>query len=248
MTDEVIKETPEVEENSTHEAPAEETVETTEAPAEAEETVGDIVDEATPTQEPEKIELSKFIELKRQNKELVKEIKKAQDSGQSKAEVSADIKSLASEYDVDPAFLEKLSKSVKAEAKAEFDEVVAKTIKPIEEKQRKEQIDNKFKKVFDKTLDKMPEYSEVVNPEVIKALAMSPDNAKKTMTQLIEEAYGNSVGGAKHTAETNSRPTGGKEPGEVDIARARKDPEYFKQVMADPVSKAKYNEELHKRI
>ena len=50
----------------------------------------------------------------------------------------------------------------------------------------------------------------------------------------------------KRTIET-TQPGGGNDPEPLNIQRAEKDIEYFKQVMADPKKKAQYNEAMLKR-
>ena len=94
-------------------------------------------------------------------------------------------------------------------------------------------------------MERAPEFKAIANPEVIKSLAILPQNAKKTLSQILEETYGNAITG-KRTIETTS-PGGGKEPEPLDIKRAEKDIEYFKEVMADPKKKAQYNEAMLKR-
>jgi len=88
-------------------------------------------------------------------------------------------------------------------------------------------------------MERMPEYNGIANPEVIKALATNPANAKKTLSQIMEEAYGGAIQG-KPTIET-TKAGGGKQPEKVDFNRAQTDSDYFKQVMDNPKLKAEYN-------
>ena len=60
---------------------------------------------------------------------------------------------------------------------------------------------------LEKALQNAPEYRDVVNVSVIKALAFNPANANKTYRQLLEEAYGNAITGQR-TVETTT-PRGG---------------------------------------
>jgi hypothetical protein len=95
-------------------------------------------------------------------------------------------------------------------------------------------------------LENAPEYKEVVNVEVIKALAFNPANANKTYKQLIEEAYGNAVTG-RRTIETTT-PRGGAKDTKVDMRRAQSDSAYRHEVLADPELRKQYNEGLTDRV
>jgi len=209
-------------------------------------TVGDLnkgADDKKP--EPETVGLDKFLEVKKENKELreaIKNIEKRLESGSTADDVADDIKALADEFNVDPKFLGKLTKLVesKADAKAEA------RVKPMEEKDKESRIDKIFNEHFGKAMESMPEYKDVVNPEVIKTLSLNPKNANKTFSQLIEETYGNAVTG-KRTIEKTT-PGGGKEPEGIDYDKAKKDPKYFDEIMANPDLKKKYNAGLTERI
>ena len=89
-------------------------------------------------------------------------------------------------------------------------------------------------------LEEVPEYKDVVNVNVLAGLAKDPANKDKTYIQLIEEAYGNAIGG-KRTIETTT-PRGGADPEKVDMEKTRRDPEYRKRVLQDPELRKQYNE------
>ena len=114
--------------------------------------------------------------------------------------------------------------------------------KPLEEEKRKESIEKVFNTHFNLALEKVPEFKGIVNPEVIKSLSLLPQNANKTFLQLIGETYGGAVTGRRTIPQTV--PAGGKESAPLDYQRAVKDPEYFKEVMADPKLKAEYNNKM----
>ena len=82
--------------------------------------------------------------------------------------------------------------------------------------------------------------------DVLKREALNPANRNKTYPQLLEEVYGNTLGGTR-TAETTT-PRGGAEGAKVDLEKAGRDNEYLKEVLADPVLKAQYNKDLEQRI
>jgi hypothetical protein len=99
---------------------------------------------------------------------------------------------------------------------------------------------------LNKTLENSPEYKDIVNVDVIKALAFNPANANKTYKQLLDEAYGNAVTG-RRTLETTT-PRGGAKDTKLDVQRAKTDTEYRREVLKDPDLRKQYNEGLTDRV
>lgn len=233
MTDEVIT-TPEVVENKPEDA----------QPEKNEKTIGEVLNPDQPKEEKPTVGLDKFLEIKKENKEMARRLKELESkisSGSDADEISSDIKELADEFDVDPKFLSKLEKTIKSTSEKEIEN----RLKPLTEKENQERLNKIFNTHFEKTIAEMPEYAEIVNPEVIKQLSLNPSNGKKTFAQLIEETYGNALGG-KRTIETY-KPTGRNEPEPLDFDRARKDTAYFSEIMKNPKLKAEYNDALLKK-
>lgn len=169
----------------------------------------------------------------------LKALKQSIESGASQGDIDSDIDSIADKYEVDKGFLEELSSTIKAQAKKDFEQEM--TSKQLGQ-QKAEKFENAFSKAYTEALDRGPEFSAIANPDVIKQLALLPQNAKKTISQILEDTYGNALTG-KRTIET-TKPGGGKDPEPLDMKRAEKDIEYFKEVMADPKKKAQYNEHM----
>lgn len=234
---------------------AEEQVNNTEAVTEAEvkdqkeETVGEAISEKK-VEKPESVPLASFLELKKDNKELAKQLKEIQKSieaGASKKEVSTDLRALAEEHNVDVDFLTKLSDALKAQNEKDIDEKVSAKLKPLEDKEKQEKINAIFEEKFGKALEAMPEYKDIVNKEVIKSLSLNPAYQNKTWRQIIEGAYGHLITGKKTLESSTAR--GGKDDNQdVDIDRAGKDSKYFSEVMANPELKKKYNASLAERL
>lgn len=219
-----------------------------------EETVGEVLETANEPKpskdEEESVPLSKYLETKNANKALskrVKDLEKSIEDGASDKEISLDINAIAEEHDVNPKFLKDLVKAIRAEASAEAEGKIDSKLKPLHEKERAEKINAAFKAGYSKAMESMPEYEGVVKEDVIKSLSLLPQNANKTFTQLIEETFGHLIQG-KRTMDSGSSRAGKNDDGDVDTARAQKDPEYFKQVMANPVLKKKYNDALTNRL
>lgn len=201
--------------------------------------------------EQEKESVKKEVDFKdlykkerKEKRKLESDIKKLQEdieSGDSLDDIQSDIDSIADKYNVNKDFLKDLQKSLAAK----YEEQVNSTLKPIQEKEKAERFDTAFNGYFDKAIEKMPEMEGIVSRDAIKSLAQLPQNSNKTLTQLIEDTYGNSIEG-KRTIES-SKVRGTTEPTEVDFNKAKTDTEYFKQVMANPELKKKYNAELAQR-
>lgn len=183
-----------------------------------------------------------LIEYKKESKATQKELVRLQkliEDGASKEVIDTDLKALAEEYGVDPEFARKFAAAVRKEADADADEKVKKATKPLEEKERAEKREKVFEEHYEKALAEMPEYKKIVNKAVIKKLAFDPENADKTFPEIIESAFGHLVPGKKTLEPT--KPRGGKENPTVDVAKAQTDPDYFKEIMADPELKKEYN-------
>lgn len=222
-----------------------------------EQTVGDLLEtkpEAKPTpkkDDADTVPIATFLDMKKENKEMkaqLVDLQKKIEAGGSRAEITADLQEIAAEWpEVDPKFLKKFADTVRAQAKAEAKEDVEASLKPLKEKERSEKINAAFETHYAKAIEANPEFKDVANKEIIKSLSLMPANANKTFTQLIEESYGHLVPG-KRTLDVGSSRAGKNDNGDVDTARAQKDPEYFKEVMANPALKKKYNDSLISRI
>jgi hypothetical protein len=246
MTEVTDVKAPVVESKQT-EAKVEPKVEATAAP---EANVGELLQGKEAVAEPKMVPESALIEYKKENKVLLKELKKTQDmiaEGATKKEVSASLKAIAEEYKVDEGFLTKLSALIKADAEADVDERVSSKLKPIQEKENATRIDKIFSEHYDKTLEAMPEYKDIANRGVIKSLTLDPANANKTFAQILENAYGHLLPKGKRTLDA-AKAGGDKEPAAVDFRKAKSDPEYFKEIMADPARRKEYNADLQKRL
>ena len=224
--------TPAEEVNNTEEAVVETKVEN--------KTVGEVLEDKGADTVP----LKTFLDIKKEKKALEKTVSDLQAQVKAgtitKSEVKSELKDIADKYEVDHNFLSELSTIIYAKAEESFNS----KLKPLEEKEKAERINIAFEEHYNKVIEEMPEYAGVINKSAIKALSLLPENSKKTFQQIIEETYGKTVTGKK-TMET-STPRGGKETS-IDMNKMR-DPAYYKEIMANPELKKKYNENLHTRI
>ena len=243
MSTEATTPAPEVKGPETTVQTTQETTTSTETPkVESAPTVADMLGK----KQPESVPLARLNKEIQRKKELEVEVAKLREqvanNTQSEASVASDIKKLAAEHNVDADFLDKLVSTIKAETSSSMEE----KLRPLTEREDAERVDRAFTEHFNKTLEGMPEFKEIVNPIVIKQMALNPENANKTFQQLIEDAYGNVVVG-KRSLETGT-PRGGGSIDKVDFDRARNDTAYFKEVMANPTLKQQYNDSITSRV
>ena len=219
------------------------------AETQAEETIGSIIEQDS--SKDDSVPISKFLELKNENKGMKKELKdlkKSIEEGASRNEVSQSMQEIAEQHGVDADFLNDFVKAVRAEVKKETDQEIESKLKPLAEKEKAQKINEAFKSHFSKAMEAMPEFNGVVKEDVIKALSLIPANASKTFTQLIEETYGHVVAKDGKRSIDNITRSGKSESVEVDTSKAQTDPEYFKQIMANPLLKKKYNDAMSSRV
>ena len=229
-------------------APEEESTTTEPATSEAEqeETVGEMLEKE------ERVPLAAHIELKKAEKESrrlaqsqakeIEDLRRQIENGDTKKEVSSSIKELADKHGIDASFLQDFAETVRKESES----AVSEKLRPIEEKERKAKLNEVFTTKFSKSMEKFPELDGVVNKDLIFQASLHPDNQNKTLTQLIEEAYGkvNTSRPAFDVPNTKGRSNNG----EVDIERAKTDSAYFSEVMGNPEMKKKYNESMVSRL
>jgi len=237
--------TPEVEAKETEET-------TTEPQVEVKEEKVETVSEALKLEEKkdDSVPLSKFLDTKKSNKELaqkVRELEKKMEDGATKKEISSDVKSLASEHGVDEAFLTQFAEMIQNKTTSQLEDKFSEQIKPLTERSKKEQIDKLFDSKWEQLIAENPEYKDVAKKDVIKSFALQPQNVNKPFTEILNNVYGHTIKG-RQTIES-STPRGGKDDNhEIDFNKARNDVDYFREIMANPKLKAKYNENLHNRV
>lgn len=168
-----------------------------------------------------------------------KELKALRESMQyqeaTQYEQATGVDAIADKYNIDREFMNELKSTIENDLDAKY-------ASKLSAKEKAEKFDDAFNKQYNTALERGPEFQAIANPDVIKTLATLPQNKNKTVSQLLEETYGNALTG-KRTIET-TQPGGGKDPEPLDISRAEKDINYFNEVMADPKKKAQYNEQM----
>ena len=212
-------------------------------------TIEQIQEETVPEAKPkETVGLDKFLDLKKENKELKKsmeDLQKQIEEGATSKDIASSLDAISEEYpDVNKDFLKKLANTIKAQVEKDADDRIEKRVKPLEAKEKAAKLDAAFTQHFNAAMEKMPEFKSIVNAAVIKTLSLDPANRNKTFSQLIEETYGNALTG-KRTIDTTA-PGGGKDAETLDFTKARKDGDYFDHVMATPALKKEYNERMLK--
>lgn len=148
------------------------------------------------------------------------------------------VDAIADKYNIDREFMNELKSTIENDLDAKYASKES-------AKEKADKFNDAFSKQYNTALERGPEFQAIANPDVIKTLATLPQNKNKTVSQLLEETYGNALTG-KRTIET-TQPGGGKDPEPLDFAKAEKDINYFNEVMADPKKKAQYNDQMLKR-
>jgi hypothetical protein len=222
--------------------PAEETQTKQDAqPTEQKEaTVGDVLGDKkdTKSKKPDAVPFEIFESVKKDLKEIRAELAK-----KNEVVAPSDLKELADKYDVDVNFINDLSGIIEKKHSSKYEE----QLNELKGRDRQAQIDAAFKASFEKSMNSLPEYAGIVNPDIIKKLSLDPENQNKTFTQIIKETYGNAIGGRK-TLET-ARPGEGRDNDtDVDFAKAKTDAAYFSEIMADPAKKKAYNKHLAENV
>lgn len=187
--------------------------------------------------------IDKFLEMKKQ----LKELKKTIEGGASQNRINQEIEDLGKEHNVDPEFLKKLTSTIEKNVSDKFGKPAAddKDDEVVEDKKTIAPASVTFDQHFDTIIDRMPDFKDIANKAVVRSLAKDPANGNKTISQIIEETYGHLLTG-KRTIES-TKPAGGKDPGPLNYEKAMKDPKYFEEIMADPSLKREYNAEMLKR-
>lgn len=242
--DDRTPETEEVKDQSTEETTEESTEET------KEETLTSLHNNEKP-KVPEAIPYDRFKEVNDESKAkdaIIAELTEKLESSNkpaTKAEANRGLAEIAKEHNLDPDILGKVAESIKAEALASVQQEIA----PITEARKQAEADKVFETMYKSALENNPEYTDVVNKDVIKQLAFNPANKNKTFSQLLKEVYG-SVAKSGEQRKTMEQTQKGKPESidTIDFKRAQSDTEYFRKIMADPQLKATYNEHNMKEI
>ena len=212
----------------------------------------------TPEPKQEMVPLKKYMEAKSDKKELestvatlqneLSQLRQASMTGDMSVAATNDaVKDLAAKYpDVNPDFLaEIISSAGKVTAKQirdEIDKEYVPKLAAMDAERKSEQSEKRFNELFSKTIKDMPEYKGIVNKDVIKSLAFNPASGKKTMGQIIEEAYGNAIQGKK-TIEAGHA---GREPEPANINNPT--PEDWDKINSDPKSKEAWSKQAQDQL
>lgn len=207
---------------------------------EVEQTIGEMAPEKHKANMiPESVFLGEKKARKDAERELATLKKQIEVGDMTNSQVSDSVEAIAERHDIDKGFLNDLVKAIKADTEKELE---SKLNSKFEKQEKITKFEDSFNKGLNLALERGPEFKSIVNVEVLKQLAILPQNSNKTISQLIEETYSNALQG-KRTVETTN-PGGGKEPEPLDYTRAKTDSEYFKQIMSDPQKKTEYNNRM----
>lgn len=207
--------------------------------------------EALGTQEPkveekkdDMVPLSKYMETKNALKEAQKAIEALQ-SNPSKTVAPADIVTIADKYGIDPEALSDLASVLESRARESVKQELAPQLKEIEDAKNADKFEKTFEKLWSLSLESNPEFDDVANKETIKQLALLPQNRNLTLTQLLEQTYGQVVNKGKKTLET-ATPSANKQPDNINFAHPSS--EEWEMIKSNPELKKQYNDYIVKNL
>lgn len=198
----------------------------------------EVEEKPKPKEKPKTVPIEVFLELK-------KELKELKNKSVSTIDEDSSIEEIAEEFDVNVEFVNKLANAIKTSTVKDFEKKNEALLKQERAKAEQEKREKKFDELYAKSLEINPHLKDIANKEIIKQLALNPNNAKKTCSQLLEEVYGHTVQG-KRTIET-SQPNSSEKTESVDFTKAG-DPAVYAKIKADPELRKQYNEFLIKNI
>lgn len=104
------------------------------------------------------------------------------------------VDAIADKYNIDREFMNELKSTIENDLDAKYASKES-------AKEKADKFNDAFSKQYNTALERGPEFQAIANPDVIKTLATLPQNKNKTVSQLLEETYGNALTG-KRTIET----------------------------------------------
>lgn len=224
----------EVKDGNIDPAKKDEAVETTTKPEKVEENKAEekVISDYRPKDEkiPDTVPLKKYLDLKKDIKELKEQLGKQSSSNLTLKE----LEDLADENNLDKGVLKKIADIIKNETLKEADKKIA----PILEKERMRESEKAFEKDFKKTiLEKYPELKE--KKDAFKRIAFSPQFLHlKTLEDIRKEFFdGYKPKEKKDAVEAGSK---GQSKATETIDFANMTDEQHSKVLADPSTRAEY--------
>lgn len=214
-------------------------------PDQKEETLGDVFKDAKPEvkKAAETVPLSKYMDTKNALKEAQDAIK-ALTQNSNKSVTPADIASIAEKYNTDPDILTDLASVLESRARESVKQEIAPQLKEIEDERNAKRFDTQFEKLWKGAMDIAPEFLDSANKDVIKQLALLPHNQSLTLTQLLEQTYGQVVNKGRKTIEGSK--SGGRTPEVPNLGNPSS--EEWQTIKENPELLKAYNENLLKTI
>lgn len=193
----------------------------------------------------ETVPLSQYLELKKDLKELKKEISDSKGSEKSKVEVQG-LGELASKYpDVNQDFLKDLLSSATNTATKKLEEQFSSIVEKQETEKKQLAFDKAFDNLFDKTLNENPDLPKTIDKGLIKDLAQTPKYRTTPLAEILQKMYPTSSAG-KGSSENDMRSAADRVDDVVSFDKIT--PDQRKAIMADPATRQKYFNYLDKQV
>lgn len=183
---------------------------------------------------PETVPLSVFLAIKDELKDLKQTIK---DNPVSAAQASATVNSVAEQFpDVSKDFIAAIVSATKNETAQELEQKYS----PILERQKQQEFDTAFDKLFNKALEANPD-AKNVDKDVIKALALTPAYNNVPLVDIIQKLYPVGTPG-RVTTENDARATADVEMDNIDVTKLTD--EQRDKILDNPKQRAEYYAKL----
>lgn len=196
--------------------------------------------------EPDTVPLATFLELKKDMKELKKEVEGASSKSQEKKVAIEGIDDLRRKYpDVNEDFISDMLSSATAEATKKIEAKYEPIIQRQEAEKKQAAFDRAFDKLYNETVEANPDLPKSIDKDAIKALAISPQYRNTPLSELLQKMYGGVVQEGKSSSETAMRASADRVEDIVSFDNIT--PEQKNLIMKDDKVRKKYFDWLDKQ-
>ena len=191
------------------------------------------VDDVKKETEPETVPLKKYLQVK-------KELKELKTSSQSNSLSNADLKEFAEEAGLDLAVVQKMAAIIAKQAKDEVTHEVEEKVKPLLNEKIQTENNKLFEKDFqEKIVSKYPELAEKI--ETFRKVAFSKDFLHLRTLDDIRKEFFPSVSKKADADSIEGGSVGGDNlPEKIDFNKVESDDELHRKVLADPKLRKQY--------
>jgi len=193
--------------------------------------------EAPKVKEAETVPLATFLDVKRDLKELKREIRDAKSSDRQETALSG-VQEIANKYpDVNQDFIADILKSATANAQSKVEEKYSPIFAKQDADRKQVAFDKAFDKLYDKTLEENPNLPTTVDKKLLKTLALTPNYRNVPLADIIGQ-----MGGVTNDGSSSSENEVRASSDRVDdlVSFDKITPDQKKAIMSDEKVRTKY--------